>query len=407
MDLSFEVKRTKPDIIVYIPRSEDGSTHDTGNEHFLVFEMPDGNLGAIWTQSSYEGAPDQRIVFSSSKDIFNWEKPKVIAGSGKNMASWGFPLVSSKGRIYVIYSQHTGKFDTFFHTTGLMAGIYSDDCGKTWSEPEVIDMPRSIYDNPDKTFPSNWIVFQKPERISKGKYFTGFTRWISKERWSKKQKTSIRGWYHYPSVVEFMRFENIDENPDVKDIEISYFSSNEKAIKVPLPENPEISVCQEPSIVKLPDNRLFCIMRTFTGSPWYTISEDEGENWSEPEILRYRDDGEKILHPISPCPIYRIDKERYFFLFHNNDGNFEKWKPKDTEHNRRPLYISEGKYMKEAKQPVWFSEPEFLMDTDAIPLGPLKRVGLPMYGSFTIFKNKKILWYPDRKFFLLGKFIKM
>jgi len=63
--------------------------------------------------------------------------------------------------------------------------------------------------------------------------------------------------------------------------------------------------------------------------------------------------------------------------------------------------------MKEAKQPVWFSEPEFLMDTDAIPLGPLKRVGLSMYGSFITFKNKKILWYPDRKFFLLGKFIKM
>ena len=49
------------------------------------------------------------------------------------MASWAFPLVSRSGRIYVLYSQNVGKFDTFPHTTGRLDGIYSDDNGQTWS----------------------------------------------------------------------------------------------------------------------------------------------------------------------------------------------------------------------------------------------------------------------------------
>jgi len=46
------------------------------------------------------------------------------------MASWGFPLVSNSGRIYVIYNQRIGVNDLFTHTTGLMAGIHSADAGR-------------------------------------------------------------------------------------------------------------------------------------------------------------------------------------------------------------------------------------------------------------------------------------
>ena len=66
--LDREIQRTKPDYIVYRPGSVDGSTFDTGNEEFLVFDGPDGSLMAVWTQSSYEGAGDHRIVFARSAD---------------------------------------------------------------------------------------------------------------------------------------------------------------------------------------------------------------------------------------------------------------------------------------------------------------------------------------------------
>jgi len=59
-DLNVHLKCTKPDYVVYVPKSMDGSTNDTGNEHFLVFDGPDNSLMAVWTQSTREGQPDQR-----------------------------------------------------------------------------------------------------------------------------------------------------------------------------------------------------------------------------------------------------------------------------------------------------------------------------------------------------------
>ena len=252
MDLNIEVSRTTPDYVVYTPASWDGSSGDTGNEHFLVFRGGDDKLKAVWTQSTIEGANDQRLVFSESVDKINWSAPKIIAGDpakGNGMASWGFPMVSKSGRIYVLYNKHIGLNDIFSHTTGLMAGVYSDDHGATWSEPELIDMPKSAkWDNPDPKMPSNWIVWQKPERLSKGKYFAGFTRWTSPKI---RPANPIGVWWGEGAVVEFMRFENIDDDPDVSDIEISYFCQNGDAIQVDLKGHPGYSVVQEPSLVKL------------------------------------------------------------------------------------------------------------------------------------------------------------
>lgn len=69
--LAEEMARSKPGYVVYAPKSLDGSTFDTGKEYFLVFDGPDGSLMAVWTQSSYEGAGDHRIVFSRSDHANN------------------------------------------------------------------------------------------------------------------------------------------------------------------------------------------------------------------------------------------------------------------------------------------------------------------------------------------------
>lgn len=307
-NIKTELQRTRPDYMVYIPKSLDGATHDTGNEHFLVFDGPDGSLMAVWTQSTMECMPDQRLVFSRSEgDDKSWSKPRVIAGPNPaaktKMCSWGFPLVSKTGRIYVLYNRHIGIDDIFVHTTGLMAAIYSDDNGRSWSSPQVIPMRRSIWDHPDSSVPANWIVWQKPERLSEGKYIIGFTRWVSK---AVRHKPPLEHWTAEESVVEFMRFENIDDNPEAEDIVISNFCFNDEALRVGHPEDTRVSLVQEPSLVKLPDERLFCVMRTATGHPYYTVSSDEGKSWSQPEKIRHTDKGESLLHPCSPCPLYNI-----------------------------------------------------------------------------------------------------
>jgi hypothetical protein len=284
-----------------------------------------------------------------------------------------------------------------------MGGIYSDDAGKTWMPEQIIAMPRSKWDNPDPKIPANWIVWQKPERLSKGKYFAGFTRWVSP---AVRPPPPLKIWWAEASVVEFMRFENIDDHPDVKNIKISFFAANDNALQVGLIGHPEVSVVQEPSLVSLPDGRIFCAMRTTTGNPYWSISEDTGQTWQKPGPLRYHDQGPVLPHPCSPCPIYAVGPDRYIFLFHNHDGHFQQWKPTDTTFHRRPVYITLGKYHQGARQPVWFSQPEFLMDNDGVPLGYRGgRADLAMYASFTIRNGKRVLWYPDRKFFLLGKII--
>ncbi|MFX0100976.1 MAG: sialidase family protein [Candidatus Hodarchaeota archaeon] len=395
IDLAEEIKATQPDYIVYAPKRMAGD--DTGNEHFLVFEGPGDSLMAVWTQSSAEGSRNQRIVFSKSSDEgVTWDKPRVIVSQKSLPASWGFPMVSENGRIYVLYNKHVGLHDTFFHITGLMAGLYSDDAGKSWSESQVIEMPRSIHDNPDSCYPSNWIVWQKPIRLSQGKYFAGFTRWVSE---AIRHEPPVNNWSAHESVVEFMRFENIDDDPEPQDIKISYFTSNEDALRVGFPGHNEVSVVQEPSIVSLPDGRLFTVMRTATGNPYYSISGDNGVTWSKPEVLKREDSGPEIQHPISPCPIFQVSESKYIFFYHDHDGHYKNYGPLDTMYHRRPIYISVGNYTKDAHQPIWFSEPRFFMDHTGNGLGPQKRHDLALYSSFT----RGILWYPDRKFFLLGR----
>ncbi len=48
------------------------------------------------------------------------------------------------------------------------------------------------------------------------------------------------------------------------------------------------------------------------------------------------------------------------------------------------------------------------MDHDGVSLGKpgtTGRLDLALYASFTVRKGKPVLWYPERKFFLLGRVI--
>lgn len=408
-------KSTRPDFVAFIPKVTGTEVNDTGNEHFLVFDGPDKSLLAIWTQSTREGAADQHIVFSRSDDGGkSWAAPRIVAGPArageKLMSSWGFPMVSKTGRIYVLYSQHVGKFDTFPHTTGQLTGIYSDDCGKTWSTPRAIPLPRTSRDNPDTSYPANCITWQKPQRLAQdGRFLVGLTRWTSKA----VKDNPTKSWITHDSVVEFLRFENLDDNPDPARLKISTLAWDKDALTVPCDGHQETSVVQEPSIVKLPDGRLFCVMRTTRGSPYWTMSADEGSTWSAAMPLRRKDGGELLKQPLSPCPIFDLGGDaagsgRYVLFIHNHDGHYHGFGPMDSNHHRRPIYKVIGHFQAGAQQPVWFDEPELFMDHDGVPLGVPGRQGrvdLALYSSVTVRGGKAILWYPDRKFFLLGKFV--
>ena len=403
-----ELGRTRPDYVVYVPASWDDSTDDSHNEHFLAFDGPDGSLMAVWTQAWVLPGKGHvnRIVFSRSEDEgVTWSPPRLVAGPADrddptHMTSWGFPMVSRSGRIYVIWNQNQGIAGWILFHTGAMSGCYSDDNGATWSEAQDIPMPHSPYDDPEGKIPAEWIVWQRPMRDLAGGYIVGYSHWVNRAVATLKETES---WPQIESVVEFMRFENVDDDPEPRDLRIRYSAWGEDALRVPHFRYPLLSVAQEPSIIRLPDERLFCAMRTNSGYIWYSLSDDDGETWCSPRPLLRKDHGRVVMAPICCTPMYQMADGRYILFHNNNSGRMDGCEPENSRVNRRPCSAALGEYRPNAEQPIWFSESKQFMDNDGVGLGPSKRIEIGVYPSFTTRGGENVLWHPERKFFLLGK----
>ncbi len=406
-------KRTEPDLVLYLPPRPAGPDGD--NEHLIINFMPSsGDMLATWTTGTYESAPNSRTVFSRSADGgVTWSEPEVMPGTADApilCGRWGFHIVSRAGRVYFFFNRCPGIWDISYSSNGVMRCVYSDDDGHTWQPGGDIPVRRrEKYDHPDPRVPCSWIVWQPAIRDPKGRWIAGFTRWSSLQKFPYPKEG-----HHPDSRSELMRFDNIDEGPDPKDLKITWLPEG-ASISVPCPVEPEksrgYSLGEEPSIVVLPDGRLFLIMRTRTGHIWYTVSEDDGASWRATDILRRRDGGPEMLHPKSPCPIYRLEDGRYVLFFHNHDGTgYGAAGPHDMN-ARRPIFISVGEFRPGAEQPIWFSEPKLLFDTHGVAVGPGGggviggRIWLAMYACLTERDGRRIFWYPDRKHFLLGKLI--
>lgn len=409
-DPDIEWKRSNPDISVFVPTGS--GIYNGDNEHFLVFKAPEGNeLLALWTQSSVEGKGDNHLVLARSVDAVSWTQPEYLVGAkygkGGLQASWGFPIVTEQGRIYVFYTKEIDIYDNSPQITGTMGCIYSDDNGYTWSEPSEIDMPRSKYDHPDEKYPKNWIVWQKPIKDKDGKWFTGYTLWTSIEVVPQE-----KNWVNGDSRCYFMKFMNMDENPEPGEIEIEWYPENDDGLEVTNPVYPHMSVAQEPAVVLLPDGRIFTVMRNMTGYIYYSVSSDNGKTWIKPEMLRYSDNGEGIKQPMASCPIYKLSDGRYILIFHNNDGrrlgydqSAKQWQINVANAVRNPAYISIGQFKPDAEQPLWFEDPVEILNTNDIAVPPKMTAEIGTYPSITEYKGKTILWYPDRKRFLFGKYL--
>jgi len=398
-----EYLRSNPDIVVFRPT---GNAPDTDNEHFLVFESPKSGLLACWTQSSCENFGNNHIVLARSADGMQWSRPVTVAGNDseskdQKQASWQFPVVTRSGRIYMFYLQEGDKVDLDRPTSGWMGCVFSDDDGHTWSPPERIAMPRNAFDHPDASYPKNWIVWQLPLRDRNGNVFFGYTHWTSPVH----HNDPPAGWYSRDSRCRFFRFENIDDHPAPAGLKIEWFTDNQRGLEVPYPGREDISVAQEPSNVLLPDGRIFTVMRTFTGYIYWAVSSDDGATWTKPAPLREYDGGPMIKQPIASCPVYPLGNGLFFLLHHNNDGHLGEHGPQHALHNRRPAFIRLAEFRPAAEQPLWFSQARQILDSDGICIGPKQTCEIATYTSFTAYEGKRILWYPDRKFFLLGKIL--
>ncbi len=397
-------QRTRPDHVVYLPKTAGGP--DEFADHVHVFDTPGGDMMCIWTQGQFESAANCHTVYSRSLDGGrSWAAPKPLAQveSPNLCRGLGFPLISRSGRLYCLYARHKG-----FNDLGVWAGPLrvhtSDDDGGTWHDSGVeIPWRRTRFDHPDPTVDPHNIVWQQPIRDAKDRMIVGFSRWSSLMVFPQPLGGNRN---HLDTHCELMRFDNIDEGPDPKDIQITWLPDEEGTIGVSPGIEPEASrgysLAEEPGIVLLPDGRLWMNMRTVTGSIWYTVSDDDGHSWRQTEPLRYRDGGQRMLHPKSPDPIYRLNDGRYLLFYANRDGHDGDTGPWDME-ARRPVCIAVGQFRPEAHQPIWFSQAKLLMDTQRVRIGVQNLLMMAMYSSLTERDGERIVWYADRKHFVLGK----
>ena len=218
---------------------------------------------------------------------------------------------------------------------------------------------------------------------------------------------------HVDTRCAFARFENLDDVSDPADIKVSWLPTDREGLDVPNKMYPQISTCQEPSTVLLPDGRLLMVMRTLTGHPYYSVSKDDGASWRDPEPLLYRDGGETVNHPISPCPLFKLADGRFLAAVsqQRRHGGLAQPMDEDVEDERGqphppgPTFIALGEFRPRARQPIWFSPPEQILDTDGVIVGPKKTAEVGTYPSLTEWQGRRTLWYPDRKYFLLGRYL--
>ncbi len=375
------------DFTVFVP-SQPGNRF---NDHFHVLEDPArGLLYAFWTQGSFEAANDERVVFSKSSDGGrSWTEPVMLAGSPsldnpQPVAAWQQPMISRSGRIYLLWNQETTVKK---HLQGILCGRYSDDAGATWSQPETVPFPIRFQADPeDPSLPPIWCMWQRPLRFGQdGRYLAGCSRY--------DRKGIAR--------VEFWQYENIDEDPEIRDIRISFFNTGEQSFDSSKVERDEAylpregCITEEACIIGLPDGRLFAVMRTSIGHPVWSVSADNGHTWSRPEMLREKDGGPAILQPCSPCPIYDLKgpeaRSGHYALFVHDAFDFNS---PTSYQNRGPLYRRDGVFVPGAHQPVWFEE--------GVLFSP-RETGNSFYTSFTALNGESVLWFGDHKYYLFGK----
>jgi hypothetical protein len=394
----------KPDYVVFVPKQprdvgkrDRSKPGDTYNDHFQVIGNPsNGLLYAFWTQASKECDCDQHIAFSKSSDKgVTWTPPVAIAGSPNKktptlIASWQQPMLAKSGRLYCLWNQQTTSRGPH---CGMMFGTFSDDDGETWSAPKLVPFTQRMdADAADDHIPPCWCNWQRPLRLGEGgKFLVGCSR-------HGKAPYDARG----GCKVEFWQFENIDENPPVAEIRLSYFATNREALDAAKIEGNsfvprEGPAVEEAAIVKLPDGRLFALMRSSIGHPVWSQSRDCGRTWSAAKPLLDRDGGTAFLHPRSPCPLYdwkgtEAASGTYFALIHNT---FD-FKSNTAYQPRGQLFLIAGTFRPDAEQPIWFSRPKLFAP---------RRNGNSFYTSYGIVDGKGVLWYNDRKFYLCGRII--
>lgn len=298
------------------------------------------------TSPGEEGDSLQNIAGIVSYDKGEtWSKPINIEKATSIESSWGLPLVTAFDRIYVFYVFNGDLVRKLPEGTPIRSDThgwycyrYSDDFGVTWSNRYRLKMPLSKKD-------------LNNEFEGKVQMFWGIGKPVVKKNDMWFSFTKLGGYFLANGEGWIYHSNNILNELDENKIIFSLLPGNSgKGIR-----NQQFGSTQEEHNIQ-PMNQedgLICVYRTELGQPASAYSYDNGNTWTNPELMKYAN-GNPLRNPRA-CPrIWKAENGRYLLWYHNNGGiDFG---------NRNPAWISGG--IEENGKIKW-SDPEiFLYSND-------------------------------------------
>lgn len=329
----------------FVTIHQHGEGRDLTNQQPCCTILSDGTWMVCWTQATYEAAKDESVVAAISHDGGKtWEEPFFIeeASNGRT-ASWGMLFaVPHTQRVYCFYWWNENAF--WLRDAGTIYFKYTDDKGKTWSRRHRISLPRHEkygLDVPGED-QHGWNT-GFPMLTPDGAMLLGFTK-IS----PPSMTCEVPGHRYgdpdlWDTEVFFLRCANILSEDDPSKLDFCVTPEGDSGLWAPHNDDEERRFCQEPYVALLPSGRVIATMRTRTGHPYYSISDDYGITWKPAQPLRIRPGGEKLKHPCGPCPITSTKDGRILFFYRNDNTPAPGWDGSPCYWtNRDPFHVSVG-----------------------------------------------------------------
>lgn len=393
--------RTDPDVVIYTSGGDLGG----GNELLSVEVIPVHDcLFAVWQQNTVEGSSDDRVMYSRSKDGRIWEKARMLAGvrpgkSGEDcIASGPFMTAAPSGRIYVFYISHAEPLKEmvpYGYLTGRLMCTYTDDCGDSWSKPYQMPRRQTPWELPGQEEVQCNLVIQSPLHLRNGKCFISYMKLISDKVCPDvfPGNQLVRNMRPYFAVIE-----NFAESPEPKDFQITWLPDQPEGIGIEGNRDP-MERLEEPFTVELPNGWLFTSLRTLKGCIYYTVSKDGGHTWQEPKPLRYAD-GELFVNPNATPFLCQCGDGKYMQMYYGRCGGYEL-----MFSFRDRLLQAFGTFAPEEEQPIRFCQKAKVFAQVDVAIGLRLHVTpeINVEGSYTYFHGEHMLWYSDRKHYILGK----
>jgi len=322
-----------------------GEGRDLTNQQVCATILSDGTWVACWTQATEEAAKDESVVFARSEDGgLSWTEPQFIEEAiDQRTASWGMLFaVPHTARVYCIYWWNENAF--WLRDAGTMYFRYTEDKGETWSDRYRIALPRHRLDVDGEEMHGWNTGF--PILTPDGAMLLGFSK-IHPPSMTRDEPGSFYGdpdkWW---SECFFLRCANILTEDDPSKLEFAVSPDGPEGLWAPHADEPERHFAQEPYMAVLASGRIVATMRTRTGHPFYSISEDNGITWRPAQALRFAPGGEKLEHPCGPCQISCLRDGRVVFFFRNDNAPIVG-DPLAYWANRDPIHLAVGVEMPE------------------------------------------------------------